>query len=106
MAYQGYGQGADRAMIAALTGLIGLMPDLTLVLEVPPDAAASRLAARGGRPDAYEARGPEFHARVAAGFRAIARDAPDRCVLLDASVDEATVHAAVMRAVTERFGEG
>ena len=57
MAYQGYGQGADRDMIAALTGLIGLVPDLTLVLDVSLDVAAERLAARGGRPDAYEARG-------------------------------------------------
>ena len=43
MAYQGYGQGADRDMISALTGLIGLVPDLTLVLDVPLDVAAERL---------------------------------------------------------------
>ncbi len=39
MAYQGYGQGADRAQIAALTGLLGIVPDLTLVLDVPEDVA-------------------------------------------------------------------
>lgn len=103
MAYQGYGQGADRAMIAALTGLIGLVPDLTLVLDVTPDVAAARLTARGGRPDAYEARGPAFHARVGAGFREIARDAPARCALIDASGNETAVHAVVMRAVAERL---
>lgn len=106
MAYQGYGQGADRAMIATLTRLVGLAPDLTLVLNVPADVAAERLATRGGRPDAYEARGPDFHARVAAGFREIARDAPERCVLIDASGDEAAVHGAVTRAVAGRLGGG
>ena len=99
MAYQGYGQGADCGMIATLTGLVGLVPDLTLVLDVSAEVSAARLGARGGRPDAYEARGPEFHARVAAGFREIARDAPERCVLIDANSDETAVHAAVMRAV-------
>ncbi|HEY6432122.1 MAG TPA: dTMP kinase, partial [Acetobacteraceae bacterium] len=34
LAYQGYGQGADRAMIAALGTWLGLVPDVTLVLEV------------------------------------------------------------------------
>ena len=105
MAYQGYGQGADRDMIAALNGLIGLAPDLTLVLDVPADVAAQRLAARGSRPDAYERRGPDFHRRVAQGFREIARSAPERCVPIDASGDAAVVHAAVMRAVSQRWAE-
>ena len=49
MAYQGYGQGADRGLIAELTRLIGLEPHLTLVLDVsadgrgvPPGAARRR----------------------------------------------------------------
>ncbi len=47
MAYQGYGQGADRAAIATLTGLLGLAPDLTLVLDI--DDAEARGAAGGAR---------------------------------------------------------
>jgi dTMP kinase len=45
MAYQGYGQGADRAQIAAQIRLLGIVPDLTLVLAVPEDIATARTAA-------------------------------------------------------------
>ncbi len=93
MAYQGYGQGADRARIAALTGLLGLAPDLTLVLDVSEPAAARRLASRGRVPDRYDRLGEGFHARVAAGFRAIAAAEPARCRLVDADADADTVFA-------------
>jgi dTMP kinase len=102
MAYQGYGQGADRALIATLTGLIGLVPDVTIVLDVSDMVALGRLRTRGGTPDRYEQLDAAFHARVNAGFRAIARDAPERCVVIPADGSEADVHAAVMRAVWQR----
>ena len=103
MAYQGYGQGADREMIAALTRLIGLAPDLTIVLDVSPALAARRLRGRGGAPDRYDRLGDAFHARVAEGFRRIAAAEPDRCVLIDASGTEAAVHGATMKLVERRF---
>ncbi len=106
MAYQGYGQGADRAMIAALGVWLGLVPDVTFVLEVAPATAAARLAARGGVADRYERLGPDFHARVAAGFRAIAEAEPTRCVLIDADAPPATVHAAIMARLADHLPEG
>jgi len=106
MAYQGYGQGVDRAMIATLTALIGLVPDVTLVLDVSDPVASARLRRRGGMADRYEKLDGAFHARVNAGFRAIARADPARCVLLPADGGEAEVHAAVMRALWERVPPG
>jgi dTMP kinase len=102
MAYQGYGQGADRAMIATLAGLLGVVPDVTLVLDVSESVAAARLLRRGNDGDRYERLGGSFHARVAEGFREIARGAPDRCVLIAADGSEAAVHAAIMAALRER----
>ena len=99
MAYQGYGQGTDRAMITTLTGLIGLVPDLTLVLDVSDAVRQARLRRRGGDADRYERLDAAFHARVAEGFRTIARSEPERCVLLSADGSEAAVHAAIMAAV-------
>ncbi len=99
LAYQGYGLDADRAAIATLAGLIGLRPDVTLVLDVSEDVAAARLATRGVRPDHYERLGAAFHARVRVGFRAIAGAEPARCRLIDADGSAAEVHSAVMRAV-------
>jgi dTMP kinase len=99
MAYQGYGQGADRAMIAQLTRMIGLAPDVTFVLDVSAETATARLRGRGAAADRYEREGSAFHSRIAAGFREIARADPGRCVLIDANRTEADVHAEIMQRV-------
>lgn len=107
MAYQGYGQGADRGLIAALTRLIGLQPHLTLVLDVSAAVATARLLQRGAEADRYEELDRLFHARVNQGFRDIAAAAPERCALIAADGTADAVHAAVMRAVERRLlGEG
>jgi len=103
MAYQGYGQGADRGLIADLTRLIGLEPHLTVVLDVSASVATARLLQRGERADRYEELDALFHARVNQGFRDIAAAAPERCVLIPADGSPERVHAAVMRAVTQRL---
>lgn len=102
MAYQGYGQGADRTMIATLTGLVGLVPDLTIVLDVSETVALQRLRRRGGAADRYERLDAAFHARVASGFRAIAAAEQERCAVVAADGLEAEVHAAVMAVLAAR----
>jgi dTMP kinase len=106
LAYQGYGQGADRGFIGEQIRLLGIDPDLTLVLDLPEAVAAGRRRARGGDADRYERLDEAFHSRVRQGFRAIAAAATDRCVLLDASGDVASVHTAIMAAVWTRLGQG
>ena len=98
----GYGQGADRGMIAALTRMIG---------APGPDDRAGRVGhgrdgaagARGAADDRYERLDAGFHARVKAGFREIAQAAPNRCVVVDADADAQTVHLEIMRRV-DRLG--
>lgn len=106
MAYQGFGLGADREFIAAQTGLLGIVPDLTLVLDVPEAVAKERMRRRGGDADRYERLDAAFHVRVRNGFRSIAAAEPNRCVLLDASGDVQAVHTAIMTAVWTRLGLG
>ena len=103
MAYQGYGQGADRDMIAALTRMLGVVPDVTLVLDVSDAVAVERQLKRGADADRYERLDALFHARVRQGFRDIAAAAPERCVLLPGDGSEADVHAAIMAALLARL---
>lgn len=103
MAYQGYGQGADRDFIAQQIELIGKRPDLTLVLDVPEAVAAERMQRRGAKADRYERLDAAFHARVRHGFRTIATAEPERCQLLDASCDIEAVHTTIMAIVTARL---
>jgi len=98
IAYQGYGQGVDLGMIEALAGMIGIVPDLTIVLDVPREMAVARLRGRGAIDDRYERMNDEFHRRVNDGFRVIA--AQPRCVLVDATRDTVAVHSDVMAAVS------
>jgi len=103
MAYQGYGQLADRAAIAQLISLIGLRPDLTVILDVSEATARARLAGRGRSPDRYEREGAAFHERVRNGYRSIAAAEPDRCVLVPADGAPQDVHRAVVAIVRERL---
>lgn len=106
LAYQGCGQGADPAAIQALVTLLGVVPDRTIVLHASPATQQVRLAARhaaqgrsGREPDRYERLGAAFHARVEAGFRAIAEAEPGRCVLVSAEGTPDEVAARVKAAV-------
>jgi dTMP kinase len=102
MAYQGYGLGVDLRMIETLAWMIGIVPDLTLVLDVTREVAVARLRQRGAVDDRYERLNDDFHRRVNDGFHAIA--GLPQCVLVDASGDAAVVHEAVMAAVRKLLG--
>lgn len=103
MAYQGYGQGVDRALIVAIHRLVlgDLAPDLTFVLDLPTDEGAAR---RGDRPaDRYEALESSIHARIRQGFLAIAEAAPARCVVIDARQPLDAVDRAIEAIVARRY---
>jgi dTMP kinase len=93
--YQGALGRVDRRLIKGLERVsIGdLLPDLTLILDVPVDVALERLALRRGAaaPDRFEAENVEFHQKLREAFRALATDEPERCVIIDASVPRVQV---------------
>lgn len=91
MVYQGYGQGGDRAAIATLARLLGIVPDLTLVLDVPVAVSVERMRARGLAADRYEKLGEGFFARVRQGFLDVAAAEPGRCVVIDGGADAEAV---------------
>ena len=103
MAYQGDGQGVDHAVIASLIGHLGIVPDVTLVLDVGDVVAAERRVQRGGDADRYERLDAAFHARVRQGFRDIAAVESARCVLIPADASPEDVHTAIMRALRTRL---
>lgn len=105
MAYQGYGHGVDRAALADLHRICtgGLNPDLTLILDLPVEEGLRRAADRAGGEDRYERMDRDFHERLRQGFLEIARDEPERCVVIDAAQDEESVHADIVAALGERL---
>ena len=101
-AYQGGGGGLSDADVLALhrIGSGGLMPDLTLLIEIAPEAAAVRLARRdGGESDAIGGRDAGYHAEVAAAFARIADGEPGRFARIRSDDGPQQTHALVMRAI-------
>ncbi len=104
-AYQGYGRGIAVDRLRQLNDFAteGLVPDLTLLLDVPPEVSRARLAARQAATatsaDRIERAGAAFHARLRAGFLALARAEPARFAVIDASRPPAEVALQVRAAV-------
>jgi dTMP kinase len=98
VAYQGAGRVLDATEVRALslwaTG--GLLPHLTVLLDLDPAAARVRLAADDKPFDRLEAERDEFHARVRDGFRALAEAEPGRFLVVDAAQQPERI-AAVIR---------
>jgi dTMP kinase len=82
-----------------------LKPDLTIILDVPVEIGMQRAAARRGTgaPDRFEAEDIQFHQDLREAYRQIAAAEPERCVLIDAMPDPATVAARVWAALRDRL---
>ncbi|MFY9864732.1 MAG: dTMP kinase [Trebonia sp.] len=100
LAYQGNGRGLSNSDIAQLNSWAtgGRMPDLTILLDAPPEAGLGR---RTRSADRLEAEPPEFHRRVRAGFLALAREDPPRYLVLDATRSVAEISSEIKDRIRE-----
>ena len=108
VAYQGYGRGVSLDTVAQLNGLAtgGLVPDLTMVLDLDVAEGLRRARARRGALaacDPFERLAIEFHERVRKGYWAIRDREPDRVALVDADRDQAVVAAEIAGLVARRL---
>ena len=96
--YQGAGRALGRDEIMALQhwAVGGLLPDLTIVLDVTPEVGRER---RGDAPDRLESEADAFHAAVRRGYLELAAGDPERYLVLDAAQPVERVHAAVLDGV-------
>ncbi|MHA7888718.1 dTMP kinase [Roseicyclus sp.] len=103
--YQGATRGDLRGLVDDIHArVIGIEPDLTLILDMEPEVALTRGLARRSGEDRFEEFGLPFQEKLRDGFRALAAEAPRRCVLIDASQDADSIAGAVARAVAARLG--
>lgn len=84
VAYQQFGRGLDATLVSSVnaTATGGLTPDLTVLLDMPPEEARAR---GDGQTDYIEREQSSFHERVREGYLTLARDEPDRWATFDAS---------------------
>ena len=100
LAYQGEARGLGIERVADINapGIGDFMPDLTVILDLPPGAAIDRRAGRGSV-DRIEGEGEALQESVADGYREVARLYPDRVHLVSANGTLDEVHARVMATV-------
>jgi len=101
VAYQGYGRGIDICILRQMNGFAtaGLVPDLTILLDIPVEVGLERQQER----NRFEAESVEFHRRVRDGFLKLANEEPDRWVVIDAQGSVDQVAARVWEAVRAKI---
>ena len=108
--YQGVTGNLDPAFVKALekVAINGMMPDMTLILDVDPELGMQRAMARRGEgvADRYEKEDLAVHQRRREAYLAIAAAEPERCIVIDASGEaeevEKVIAAAVFAAIEAR----
>ncbi len=111
LVYQGYARGLDRDVIRQLHRLAcnGLTPDLTLLLDLDPEAGLARAWRRihadvsHAQESRFEKERLAFHQRVRAGYLDLARREPQRFAIIDAVVDPVAVGVQIRAALTARL---
>lgn len=108
-AYQGAAGGLDPTVLSSLERVVvgTTRPDLTLILDLPPEAGLARASARGRAagewPDRFEAEALSFHTRLREAFLDIAAREPQRCAVIDASAAPDEVETAIATIVANRI---
>lgn len=114
VAFQGYGRGLDLRMIDELNHLAtaGLMPDITILLSVTPEAARARFDSRHSKDETqkgmtrFEEESMDFHERVRSGYEKLVAACPERIRVVDASGAREETQKKVLDEVLTRIDSG
>lgn len=103
--YQGLSRGDLRSTVDQLHGLmIGIEPDLTLLIDMDPAAGLARAKARRGKEERFEDFGTDLQAAMREGFLALADEFRDRIIVIDGAQDINHVAADIAETVDHLLG--
>ncbi|MBW3671087.1 MAG: dTMP kinase [Acidobacteria bacterium] len=109
LAYQGYGRGLNLDRLREINNWVtdGLVPDLTVILDLPEDVGLSRARDRNRNQDLQlesrlEGEDLRFHRRVREGYLSLAEESPERYGLVSADGDADEVFARVIDLISKR----
>jgi len=104
MAYQGYGRGLPLEGIRQANRLAtgGLMPHMTVLMDLDPEEGFRRMNISGRKLDRIEMENISFHRRVRNGYLELAREEPARFLVVDGMLDENTQDSIILKEVMNR----
>jgi dTMP kinase len=108
LAYQGYGRGLhlETLMTITLFATDGLLPDLTLYLDITPEEGLRRRQLGGDEWNRLDAEALEFHQRVRDGYLELIKQEPERWVVIDAARTAEEVQAEIRAVMQARLSRG
>ena len=106
VAYQGAGRVLNPTEVRdiSLWATENLMPDLTVLLDVPASVAKERQAAGERQYDRLEAEAEDFHTRVRESYLALAAEEPERFLVIDGESSIEAIHEAIVAKVSDLLG--
>lgn len=102
--YQGYGRKLDKRLVTkiARSSALGLIPDITFLLNLPVRTGLSRLQKRGDTTKMDE-EPLEFHELIRQGYMLVARREPERVIKINADRDVGDIHIEIKNIVSEKI---
>jgi dTMP kinase len=99
--YQGYGRNLDLTMVKAVNHAAtqGLKPALTILLDAPVETCFARKGA--DKRDRFEQEAEAFHNRVREGYLELAKEEPERWLVVDASQSKAKITDIIWQKVSQ-----
>jgi len=112
MAYQYYGYDCkiEKKLLEKMYKIVAgdFEPDLTIILDIPPEIGLSRSFKKAQNCDVkelrFESMDIKFHQNLRNGFLQIAKENPQRCVVIDAIGTPQEVHQKVLKVIEQKFG--
>jgi dTMP kinase len=100
-AYQGYGRGIDIEVVKTVNSIAtgGLTPDLTIFLDMPPEEGFKRKI--HDKRDRFETESINFHNCVRQGYLKMAKDEPERWLVVDGTQKKETIAGTIWKRVSE-----
>jgi dTMP kinase len=105
--YQGIGRNLAADPVAMINHFAvgNVMPNLTIVLDVPPSVSLKRIRQRATDvPDRMERENIDFYKKIRQGYQLLAKSLPDRLVVIDGTDDEAAIEKKIWAAVKKFVG--
>ena len=103
LAYQGYGRKLDIDLVKkmSIASTLGLMPNVTILLDISVNTALSRIVERPGR-NKIDDESFDFHTRVKKAYLGIAKDSP-RVHIINGEDEEVNVHQEIKKCLSKNF---
>ncbi|MBC8257091.1 MAG: dTMP kinase [Candidatus Marinimicrobia bacterium] len=105
IAYQGYGRGLKIDNLDKINSIAtgGLSPDITFILDIDPEVAASRMSSNA--PDRMEATGIDFFKKIQNGYHQIAEQNKNKCIVINGEQSPENVFKEIIQIISKLFKE-